>query len=82
MLIAAAVIGVLSQVLGLLAGLALALLLVHVINVQSFGWTIQFDVPLVFLLQSSVALSLAALAAGFYPARVAGSGQLQIREDE
>jgi putative ABC transport system permease protein len=81
-LIEAAFIGVLSQALGLIAGLALALLLVYVINVQSFGWTIQFDVPVVFLLQSSAALSLAALAAGFYPARVAGSGRLQIREDE
>ena len=54
--IEAGMIGVVSQVLGWVAGLGLALILIYVINVQSFGWTIQFHVPGLFLLQSSLAL--------------------------
>jgi putative ABC transport system permease protein len=81
-LLEAGFIGVVSQALGLCAGLALAVLLVYVINVQSFGWTIQFDIPVLFLVQSSVLLLLAALAAGLYPARVAGSGDSSLRDDE
>ena len=43
--IEAALIGGASQAIGLVVGLALSLILVYVINVQSFGWTIQFRVP-------------------------------------
>ena len=43
--IEAALIGAASQAIGLVVGLLLSLLLVYVINVQSFGWTIQFRVP-------------------------------------
>jgi putative ABC transport system permease protein len=70
--IEAGLIGLVSQALGLAAGLALSLLLIYVVNVQSFGWTIQFDVPVLFLLQSSAALLAATTAAGLYPARTAG----------
>jgi putative ABC transport system permease protein len=81
-LIEAGFIGVVSQVLALGGGLSLALLLVYVINVQSFGWTIQFDVPFNFLAQSAGVLLLAALLAGLYPARVAARAHGSIREDE
>ena len=43
--IEAALIGAASQAIGLVVGLALSVVLVYVINVQSFGWTIQFRVP-------------------------------------
>ena len=43
--IEAALIGAVSQAIGLVVGCALSLILVYVINVQSFGWTIQFRVP-------------------------------------
>lgn len=65
----AATIGATSQVVGLGIGLGLSLVLIFVINVQSFGWTIQFHVPLAFLLHSSLAVIAATAAAGFYPAR-------------
>ena len=52
--IEAALIGAVSQAIGLVVGLALSVVLVYVINVQSFGWTIQFRVPVLFLLQVSV----------------------------
>jgi len=70
-LIETGLLGLVSQGLGFAAGLALALILVYVINVQSFGWSIQFDVPFLFLLQASIALMLATLLAGVYPAHVA-----------
>ena len=44
--------------------LGLALILIYVINVQSFGWTIQFYVPGLFLLQSSLALFVATARCG------------------
>lgn len=58
-------------VAGLLAlpiGLALAMVLLFVINVRSFGWTMQFYLsPEEFALAFGVAV-VAALLAGIYPA--------------
>ena len=67
----AAAIGLLSQGIGLAVGVALSLILIHVINVQSFGWTIQFHLPLGFLAQSTVLIAVTTALAGLYPARVA-----------
>ena len=65
----AAYLGLIGAVLGVVGGLLLALLLIHVINKQSFGWTIQMTVPGGLILQA-VALALtAALVAGYWPAR-------------
>jgi putative ABC transport system permease protein len=71
--IEAGLIGLVSQALGLVAGLGLALILIFVINVQSFGWTIQFHVPALFLLQASFALFVTMALAGIYPARIAAA---------
>lgn len=65
----AALIGATSMAIGLVVGVALSVLLVYVINVQSFGWTIQFRVPVLFLAQVSLAVVAATAVAGFYPAR-------------
>ena len=65
----AAIIGAISQAIGLIVGLMLSLVLIYVINVQSFGWTIQFHLPGGFLLQSSILMVLATALAGLYPAR-------------
>ncbi|MEK7236338.1 MAG: FtsX-like permease family protein [Nitrospirota bacterium] len=65
----AAYLGLIGALLGVVGGLLLALLLIHVINKQSFGWTIQMTVPGELILQA-VALALtAALVAGYWPAR-------------
>ncbi len=65
----AAYLGLIGAVLGVVGGLLLALLLIHVINKQSFGWTIQMTVPGGVILQA-VALALtSALVAGYWPAR-------------
>jgi putative ABC transport system permease protein len=78
--IEAALIGGVSQAIGLVVGLALSVLLVYVINVQSFGWTIQFRVPFMFLAQISAAVIVATALAGLYPARYAA--QLVMSQDE
>jgi putative ABC transport system permease protein len=66
--IEAALMGTASQGIGLAVGLALSLLLIYVINVQSFGWTIQFRLPLFFLAQMSLLVMLATTLSGLYPA--------------
>jgi putative ABC transport system permease protein len=65
----AAYLGVLGAVLGVIGGLLLAVVLIKVINKQSFGWTIQMTVPIGVLLQAAILSFLAALLAGYWPAR-------------
>ena len=69
--IEAGALGVVAQAVGLAVGLALSLILIYVINVQSFGWTIQFHLPVGFLAQATVAVVAGAALAGLYPARLA-----------
>jgi putative ABC transport system permease protein len=76
----AVLIGGVSQAIGLLVGVALSLLLIYVVNVQSFGWTIQFRLPLTFLVQSTLLILIATAVAGIYPARRAA--QLTMRQEE
>jgi putative ABC transport system permease protein len=64
-------VGLLGTLIGLLLGGILSMLLVYVINFQSFGWTIQFAIPGGFLVQAGVVVMAATLAAGFYPASLA-----------
>ncbi|HEY9231309.1 MAG TPA: ABC transporter permease [Blastocatellia bacterium] len=61
-------IGGVSQAIGIFVGLLLSLVLVYVINVQSFGWTIQFHLPIGFLAQSTLLMLLVTAVAGLYPA--------------
>lgn len=63
--------GLMGAVAGLLsmpAGLALAMILIYVINKRSFGWTLQMSLDLVPFLQAVIVSLLAALLAGVYPA--------------
>ncbi len=65
----AAYLGLIGAVLGVVGGLLLALVLIHVINKQSFGWTIQMTVPSGVILQAVGLALTAALVAGYWPAR-------------
>jgi putative ABC transport system permease protein len=76
----AVLIGAASQAVGLAVGFALSLVLIYVINVQSFGWTIQFHVPVWFLVQSSIAVIVATAIAGFFPARAAARLDMEREE--
>ncbi len=80
-IIEALLIGVVSEVIGAIIGTLLSLILIYVINVQSFGWTIQFSFPIGFLLQSAIAILLVTALAGFYPAtRAAKVGSIRYAE--
>ncbi len=70
--IEAVLLGAVSLGIGLVVGVLLSLILIYVINVQSFGWTIQFHVPLAFLLRAAALVLGGAAVAGLYPARLAG----------
>ena len=70
-LVEAGLIGLLASLAGLLLGVALSLILIYVVNKQSFGWTIQFHWPIAVLAGSLLVVYLATLAAGLYPARIA-----------
>jgi putative ABC transport system permease protein len=68
-LIEAGMIGFFSHILGLLCGFLLSILLIYVINKQSFGWTIQFSIPLPSLIESWLIVMITSIVAGFIPAR-------------
>ena len=61
-------IGLLGLALGLLGGVALAAILIFVINRAYFGWTIQVYWPWASLIRQAATILGAALLASFYPA--------------
>jgi len=67
----AGMLGLLANLAGLILGFFLSLLLIFVINRQSFGWTIQFHWPVTVLLSALSVVYAATLLAGIYPARIA-----------
>ena len=67
----AAMLGGLAIAVGLALGGALSLLLIFVVNKQSFGWTIQFHAPGGLLAAALALVWLVTIAAGYYPARMA-----------
>jgi putative ABC transport system permease protein len=70
-LVEAGLLGLLANFAGLALGFALSLVLIYVINKQSFGWTIRFHWPVAVLLGSISVVYVATLLAGLYPAQVA-----------
>ncbi len=75
-LLEAQLMGMVSFFLGSASGILLSLVLIYVINKQSFGWTIQFfPIPSVFI-QSIVLVIVAAFLAGLIPAHIAAKKQV------
>ena len=66
----AALLGLFANLAGLILGAFLSLLLIYVINKQSFGWTIQFHWPVAMLLGTLPVVYAATVLAGLYPARI------------
>ena len=71
----AGLVGLLGNLAGGAMGLLLSLILIYTVNKQSFGWTIQFSYPTVFLAVSGLAIWLVSILAALYPARVAARFQ-------
>jgi putative ABC transport system permease protein len=67
----AGLLGLLATMAGTVLGLFLSLILIFVINKQSFGWTIRWHWPIAVLLGALSLLWLLTLLAGCYPARTA-----------
>ena len=65
----AALLGLLANGIGLALGAALSLILIFVINKQSFGWTIQFHWPIAVLVAALSVVYGATVLAAIYPAR-------------
>jgi putative ABC transport system permease protein len=70
-LIEAGLIGILANIVGLALGCLLSLILIYVINKQSFGWTIRFHWPVSILVGALSGVYLATVLAGLYPASIA-----------
>ncbi len=70
-LVEAGLLGLLANFAGLTLGFALSLILIYVINKQSFGWTIRFHWPVEILLGALTVVYVATVLAGLYPAQVA-----------
>ncbi len=70
-LVEAGLLGLLANFAGLALGFALSLVLIYVINKQSFGWTIRFHWPVAVLLGALSVVYGATVLAGLYPAQVA-----------
>jgi len=70
-LVEAGLIGLLANLAGFVLGYFLSLILVFVINKQSFGWTIRFHWPVAVLLGALTVVYAATVLSGLYPARVA-----------
>lgn len=70
-LVEAGLLGLLANFAGLALGFALSLVLIYVINKQSFGWTIRFHWPVAVLLGAISVVYVATVLAGLYPAEVA-----------
>jgi putative ABC transport system permease protein len=66
-----ALLGLLANAIGLVLGSALSLILIRVINKQSFGWTIQFHWPVALLAAALTGIYAATLLAALWPAREA-----------
>lgn len=65
----AGLIGVLGALLGIATGLGVSVILIRVVNVQSFGWTIALWWDPLEIAGAAVLALLAAVAAGWFPAR-------------
>jgi len=60
--------GLIAGVLAIPLGILMSYILVSVINLRSFGWTMQFQITPTVLLESLLLAAIAALLAGCYPA--------------
>lgn len=67
-LIQTGLMGITAGALALPIGFALALVLIYVINVRSFGWTMQLFLSPTEFAQAFLVAVVASLAAGIYPA--------------
>jgi putative ABC transport system permease protein len=69
----AGLIGLLGATLGVAVGFAVSLVLIKVVNVQSFGWTILFSWRVPEVIAAALLAVASAMVAGWIPARYAAN---------
>src|SRR5437660_12147812 len=77
-LVEAGLLGLLANLAGIALGFALSLVLIFVINKQSFGWTIRFHWPVEILLGALTVVYVATVLAGLYPRRISKIGRAHV----
>lgn len=79
-----ALIGLIAGLLSLPLGILEALILVYVVNLRSFGWTMQFSIDPAYLIQAVLLSITAAILAGIYPSVTIArsSPALALKEEE
>ena len=70
-LVESGLLGFIGAVLGSVCGVALSILLIHVINKQFFGWSIRMTVDPWIFLEAMVLMVVTAMIAGLGPAHLA-----------
>lgn len=77
------VLGALGVIVGLLAGMVISLILIYVVNRQSFHWSMDLRAPVVLLSGLSIALIVAAALIAVVSGRQAMGGEVvrAVRED-
>jgi putative ABC transport system permease protein len=70
-IVEAGILGTTGNVCGVALGFILSFLLIFVINKQSFGWTVQFQIPYEFIIESTLLVLGTALVAALVPAKMA-----------
>lgn len=68
--------GIIGQIIGIATGTAVSLVLIYVINKQSFGWTLQVAIPYALVLSSMAGILAASALAAYFPARRAAQMDL------
>jgi putative ABC transport system permease protein len=71
----AGLLGLVGAFGGILAGMLIGLLIVKVVNLQSFGWSLQFVQPWSAIASTAALVALACMIAGCLPARAAVSAR-------
>lgn len=69
------IMGTIAGVVAMPVGLVLAIVLIYIINLRSFGWSLTLNLRPEFFLQAFAVAIVAALLAGIYPAWKASSIQ-------
>jgi len=82
-MVEAGLLGLFATVAGVALGFALSLILIFVINKQSFGWTIRFHWPVAVIPGALTVVYVATVLAGLYPANIAvGLNPIEVVHEE
>ncbi len=71
LVLTAGILGIAGILLGAAIGLAMSIIFIQVINRISFGWEIQFRLPIFYLSLTAAGLFLTTLVAGLIPVQIA-----------